>query len=71
VTRRLVSSLFFVSIGATVPAALIGIFGGPKTLMLVFVVVAAGAPALAAGNTVVLKPASDTPYCAALLVEFG
>ena len=26
-------------------------------------------PALIAGNTVVLKPASDTPHCAALLVE--
>jgi aldehyde dehydrogenase (NAD+) len=26
-------------------------------------------PALVAGNTVVFKPASDTPYCAALLVE--
>jgi acyl-CoA reductase-like NAD-dependent aldehyde dehydrogenase len=26
-------------------------------------------PALISGNTVVLKPASDTPYCAALLVE--
>jgi aldehyde dehydrogenase (NAD+) len=26
-------------------------------------------PALVAGNTVVLKPSSDTPHCAALLVE--
>jgi flagellar motility protein MotE (MotC chaperone) len=49
VTRHLVSWLFFVSVGAIVPASLIRIFRGPEHLALIFVAVAAGAPAIAAG----------------------
>jgi SMODS and SLOG-associating 2TM effector domain 1 len=48
-TRRLVSSLFFVSVGAIVPASLIRIFRGPEQAALIFVAIAAGAPAIAAG----------------------
>jgi Flp pilus assembly protein TadB len=48
-TGRLVSWLFFVSVGAVVPASLIRILRGPDWVALIFVAIAAGAPALAAG----------------------
>lgn len=48
-TRQLVVGLFFVSVGAVVPASLVRLVHGPESLALAFLAVAAGGPAIGAG----------------------